>query len=276
MDCREFQELITPAVDRCLDPADAGRFRAHREACPECRREFELEQRTKALIQHRARMVATPPEVSQAILAMVRHQQPAGGAEPWWQRLLPRSYVGPAVALAAALLALIVLWPSAEESPRTLLQASIAGPDVVRQSFANFERVVSGAIRPQLETNEPERVRTFFAGRTSFPVVVPVGRDCRLTGAVLNEYGGVPLAHTLYRHHDALLYVYQTCWQTVQRGSPLVLPDDVRRAMQEDGMYSESRADGSSIVVWTDGRTLCAAVAHMDTDELIACLDLHR
>jgi anti-sigma factor RsiW len=221
-------------------------------------------------------MVATPLELSRAVRAMVQREAEAGGGrqESLWRRLMPRAVVRPVLAAAVVLAALIVLWPSSEESPSPVSEASLAGADIVGQSFANFERLLSGAIRPQLETSEPERVRSFFSGRTTFPVLVPLTRHCTLIGAVFNNYGGVPLAHTVYRHNDQILYVYQACWETVQRGSPLVLPQKVRQAMEEKGMYTETRNDGSTIAVWTDGRTLCAAVARMDRDGLLACLDL--
>jgi len=276
VNCRECQELITPAVDQCLGDDDSKRFSAHVKACAPCRREYELERRTKVLIQHRARMIATPPEVSEALLAMVHREAEARGdaSEVWWRRLVPRLSVGPVLGLGAAIIALIVLWPSSDEPPPRVLQASLVGPDIVRQSFANFERVLSGAIRPQLETSEPERVRTFFSGRTTFPVLVPLTRHCTLVGAVYNDYGGAPLAHTVYRHNDQILYVYQACWETVQRGSPLVLPQSVRKVMDDQGMYTETRADGSTIAVWTDGTTLCAVVARMDREGLLGCLDI--
>ena len=274
MNCRECQDLITPAVDQCLGEDDRRRFAAHLEGCATCRRDYEMERRTKSLVQHRARMVTTPPDIAQALRAVIDREEASTRRVPWWQSIIPRSTVGPALGLAAVLLALIVLWPSPEEPAPSLLQASLAGPDIVRQSFANFERVLTGAIRPQLETSEPERVRSFFSGRTTFPVLVPLTRHCTLVGAVLNEYGGVPLAHTLYRHDGEIIYVYQTCWQTVRRGSPLVLPSGVQTAMEERGMYTETRTDGSTIAVWTDGRTLCAAVAHMDRDRLLECLEI--
>ena len=276
MTCNEFQELITPAVDQCLVEKDSRPFFAHLELCAPCRREYEMERRTKALVRHRARMVATPLEVSQAVRAVVLGEQNAGVAEAtvWWQRFIPRPSLGPALALGVALLALIVLWPSPEEPVPTVLQASLVGPDVVRQSYANFERVVSGAIRPQLETNEPERVRTFFLGRTTFPVLVPLTRHCTLVGAVYNDYGGAPLAHTVYRHENQILYVYQACWETVQKGTTLALPPHVREVMEKQGVYTETRPDGITIAVWANGPTLCAAVAQMDRDGLLGCLDL--
>ena len=277
MTCKEVQELITPAVDQCLLETDRGPFFAHLELCTPCRRDFEVERRTKALVQHRTCMVATPPEVAQAVRAIVLREEGAGvdASAIWWQRFIPRPSLGPVIALGVALLALIVLWPSPDEPVPNVLQASLVGPDIVRQSFANFEHLLSGAIRPQLETSEPERVRNFFSGRTTFPVLVPLTRHCTLVGAVYGDYGGAPLAHTVYRHDGQLLYVYQACWETVQSGSPLVLPPQVREEMETRGIYTETRADGLTIVVWATGPTLCTAVAQMNRDGLLACLDVN-
>ena len=119
MNCKECQELITPAVDRCLGDEERTEFSRHLEQCGTCRREYELERRTKTLIQHRAPRVAAPPELQRAVRAMVLRDGDSdpSSREVWWMPALSRRVMIPALALAAALVAFIVLWPSPVHPP---------------------------------------------------------------------------------------------------------------------------------------------------------------
>lgn len=273
MNCREFHTSITSAVDRCLSRDDETRFQEHARQCTPCRTEYENELVTKLLVRNRVRMVQAPPALCRAIAARIRREddaQPLGSALSS-SRLTRRLVVGGGLALGAAsvavVLLLVVRTPPLPLNVRNTVQA-----DVIGQSLANYQAMLAGAITPQVVSDRPDRVRAFFDGKTQFPVMVPTLRECTLVGGVLNDYAGAPLAHVVYRHGDKLLYVYQACWETVQRGETLQLGDHVRRELVRTGWFTEGHPDGRTVALWTEGRTLCAAVSSMTSDELQACL----
>jgi hypothetical protein len=150
--------------------------------------------------------------------------------------------------------------------------ASLEGNNVIQQSLSNFRGVVNGDIKPQIVSNVPDDVRSFFSGKTEFPVLVLAMKHCTLVGAVLNDYSGVSLAHVVYKRDDDVVYMYQTCWETVMTGDKLQLPEDAKAELQQTGWFSEERPDGNTVVIWRSGKTLCAAVARMSKVDLITCL----
>jgi anti-sigma factor RsiW len=274
VNCKEFQEHVTEAVDRQLPGDRMQAFLSHAGACPSCRDAFEVEKLTKTVVCSRLKVISTPPRVVASISARLREEQasPAGSIRTWWQRLGTSIFFRPAIAFAVGVIAILFIVRNSTD--HTLTQASLtpALGNVIEQSMTNYLAVVRGTILPQIVVHEPEQMLDFFRGKTEFPVLVPRMKECELVGGVANEYAGVRLAHVVYRHDREVVYIYQACWEEVQKGERIHLPPDVRNQLKATGWYSSSQADGYSVVLWTKGRTLCSAVAHMPKEQLLACL----
>jgi anti-sigma factor (TIGR02949 family) len=275
--CKEFQERISAAVDRCLPATETEAFDQHADRCPPCRREYEMEVATKHVLQRRAHMVAVPPRVQETILSAIRQDTASGdrAGGSWWLALQGRQFFKPLVALVMTALVVVVV-VTREPSPPELLfpmaTASIGPNDVIGQSHRNYHAVLSGDIKPQLLSSSAEDLHQFFDGKTEFPVVLPVVREWKLVGGVLNQHQGTTLAHVVYECDGQYVYLYQACWETVQKGEPLSLSADVSGEVARSGWSSRRGEDGDALVIWTCGRTLCVVVAHMQRDSLLRCL----
>jgi hypothetical protein len=67
VNCLEFDQQITPAVDHYLESSEESSFNEHACCCLHCRRAYEAERITKELIHVYVRMVKIPDFVSRAI-----------------------------------------------------------------------------------------------------------------------------------------------------------------------------------------------------------------
>jgi hypothetical protein len=271
VNCREFQERITEAVDRTLGEEEMDMFVDHANKCPPCRSAFDEEVSTKTLVQKRVRMVRTPSSVAGAIMDGMHREDSAPLLPRLWHSIFSRPSVASAIGFAIACAVVIIVLNTPSGLPEAASRAE-AGGDVILQSLSNYHAVLSGSIKPQLVSAEPAAVRSFFEGKTEFPVLVPAMKECTLVGSVLDSYGGASLAHVVYRYGDQIIYVYQVCWETVQRGEKLRLPARVQNELKATGWHSDIAMDGDCIVLWTSGSTLCAAVAHMSKNDLVAHL----
>jgi len=273
VNCKDFQESITDAVDTYLSEAKMKQFLDHANACPPCRSEYEAEASTKRFVTMRARMVDTPPSVKRAILDRLEQESvapPRPASPSWFPRGIHALRVRPTLAIALGMLALLIIVSQILQPPARV--AIAAGNNVLLQSMENYRAVLAGNITPQVASSEPASVRKLFEGMTEFPVHVPKLRHCTLIGGVLNAYEGTPLAHVVYRRGETLIYLYQTCWKTVQEGKSLMVPDPVKESLHKTGWYTESLGDGQTVALWVRGGTLCAAIAQAEPDELIACV----
>jgi hypothetical protein len=272
--CRDFQDRITAAVDKFIAGEEMNLFLDHANRCPACRHDYEQELTTKLVVKNRARMVPMPGSVRASILRMVNGegQPPAARLPSWWEKVSHARLGKPALAFALASTVFLIILRVVPLPPPTRQLFLSSSDDMMQQSFTNFQSVASGSIQPQVVSEQPDRVREFFAGKTDFPVLLPTMSRCTLVGGAMNDYKGVTLAHVVYKYENGIVYMCQTCWTTVQEGEHLRLREEVRASLQRTGWYTESRPDGNSIALWTNGSTLCAAVARMSTDDLRACL----
>ncbi len=277
MDCRKYQEHITAAIDNALPPGERESLEAHLAQCPQCRTELELEKVMRHFVQTRCKRKQAPAHVLHAITQHIENDSPPAEHVPFWRRLVASLYFRPAIAFAAACFAVILLLNTdrSPNIPRTIEASLLPANDVIKQSLTNYMAVVRGEIKPQLVSDEVEHVRQFFAGKTDFPVLFPNIQGCRLIGGVLNDFSGKTLAHVVYAHHGSeLVYIYEACWQTVESGEPLQIAPEVQQELSTAGRYVLSQPDGYTIVMWKQDSTLCSAVAKMDRETLLACLNL--
>lgn len=269
MNCTEFDEQISPAVDERLRGEEAVAFRDHASICPACRRSYEAELFTRNFIRQRLRMVRTPGSVAASIVDRLAAERTAG-IPVLFQRWSPSVYRS-VVAIAAVVAAVyLISSPGLSDDPGFPAMRE----DVFAQSIVTFAGVMGGQMKPDVESAHPDVLQAYFSGKTSFPVRVHTVRDFTPIGAMIHESGGVPLAQVLYNAGKTTVYVYQTCWQTVQDGRKLKLPAHILATLRRGSPYVEENADGQTMVLWTEGRTLCGAVADMHKQELLAHLDV--
>jgi anti-sigma factor RsiW len=270
VNCKEFQELISAAVDLELTDGELTAFREHSVKCLPCRFEYEAEAATKLLVRSRAKRMRTPSSVALQISEHIGREESVGRASRIAE-LFSRPFAKPAIGFALALVTVLLLLRDSTHvgSPT---QAAFGSNDVILQSLMNHRAVLDGEIKPQLVSSEPAQLASFFSGITDYSVHLPNMKDCILIGGVQNEFAGTKLAHIVYQHDQQVVYIYQTCWATVKKGEKLHLPDDAKDELIRTGWFSATQPDGRSIVLWTRGRTLCAAVARMSKEDLFACV----
>jgi anti-sigma factor RsiW len=270
VNCREFQELISAAVDLQLTDGELAAFKDHSGKCTPCRFEFEAETATKLAVRSHACRVRTPAHIALQITEQLRREQ-LGERASWFTEFLGRPFVKPAFGFVFAfVVVLLLLRGPVNKGPVT--QAGFGSNDVVLQSLMNYRAVEEGEITPQLASSEPAKLASFFSGITDYSVHLPKMRDCRLIGGVQNEFAGAKLAHIVYQHDDQIVYLYQACWSTVMKGEKLCLSNEAKDELIRTGWFSATQPDGRTVVLWKKGKALCAAVARMNKEDLMTCL----
>ena len=270
MNCREFQELISAAVDRYLTGAERALFEEHSAKCLSCRLAYESELQTKALVRTRLHLLRTPPAVVDAI----RLRLGEAGETPRLALSLS-IFRFPTVRYAVGIAAVILVVVFAGRRNVRPWQPGITDDvvtDVIHHSHATFDAMIGGGWQPELVSSEPDNVKGFFAGKTDFPVHILTLRKCTLVGGSLNEVSGTKVAHVLYQSSAGMISVCQVCVETALRGERLCMPVNVRRDLEQTGWHTQTLPDGDALVLWTRGPTLCSAVAHMPSEDLMSAL----
>ena len=274
MNCREFNRRITPAVDGRLTASDQESFLEHACACARCRREYEDERSIALLIRTRISRAPVPSAVLEAILAGTCGTASRVADSRTRRFTLRHTPSGARAAVAFMLAVAAVAWFTVRPAsdPEVHEAAVAAVDDIVRQSVTNYEAVLHGTMVPQVVSDSPDNVRTYFHGKTGFPVYVPSMRECTLVGGGVDEYHGMRLAHVFYRHGMQLIYLCQACRASVMQGDTLRLSREARSDLDRTGWHCCTAPDGAAIVLWVRGRTICAAVAPLNGEHLMAHL----
>jgi len=272
--CSEFQEVISAAVDERLLPEEMGIFLGHAAQCPPCRREYEGERAVASLVHTRIKRASTPPEVLAAILRSIDKESRSG--HPLQGTLISRIWhkplTRPAIGFALSFAVIVLLLSRSEPASPSLTAAGILGDDLIGQSVANFRAVKKGDMKPQILSDSPENLRIFFEGKTEFPVFVPAMKECILVGGVIDDYHGLRIAHVMYKHGAQTIYLSQACCETVMKREPSVISAEVKNDLSRTGWYRHTTPGGAAVVLWARGKTLCAAVAEMQEEHLMAHL----
>lgn len=269
MDCREFEELITEAVDDRLRAGNKRHFSDHANVCPSCRNEFEMEQITKGVMRGRIHHETTPRETYFAVLSSLR--QSGSTSSNWLTLIFGEAFLNPAVALVALLMVAV--------GAVSLLQKSNAIPistekNIITQSINNYSAAMTGLLKPTLISHDPGDVKDYLSKDTPFDVSVASLEGCDWCGGVLSEVDGVRLVHVVYKiGGEGILYVYQVDMNEALRGNKIGLPENVKAVLAKTGWYFEQTPDLCNVVLWRHKNTLCAAVSKMERAKMVALLN---
>ena len=268
MDCREFQELISEAIDNRLRAPHQQHFSDHAAACPSCRNEFEMERMTKGVVHARIPHEAVPVDTYASILASLRTSAASPGS--WLGAFFGEAFLNPAVALVF-LVAIAV-------GAVSLLQKNNAIPistekNIIAQSISNYSAAMAGVLKPDLVSHDPADVKDYLSKDTPFEVSVATLDGCDWCGGVLSDVNGVRLVHVVYKiGGEGILYVYQVDMNEALHGNKVGLPENAKSALAATGWYFEQTPDHCNVVLWRHKNTLCAAVSKMDKTKMVALL----
>ncbi|HTX17713.1 MAG TPA: zf-HC2 domain-containing protein [Bacteroidota bacterium] len=268
MDCQEFRELISDAVDERLGPGYRRTFADHAGSCRNCRNEFELERITKQVIRTRVRPATAPAEVYESLRSTIRRSP--SNSQGWLGIIFGGEFLNPAVALVALLVIVV--------GAISLLQKNNAIPlstekNIIAQSINNYTATMAGILKPELVSHDPDDIKDYLSKDTPFDVSVVTLDGCDWCGGVLSNVNGVRLVHVVYKiGGEGILYVYQVNLQEAMRGERVGLPEHAKSVLAKTGWYCEQTPEGCNVVLWRHKNTLCAAVSKIEKGKMIALL----
>jgi hypothetical protein len=270
MNCTEASNLMGEAIDGSIPARTRNGLLEHLGYCRSCRRSYELETITKAVVKNRCVHLTTPSEILQSILLSLSTPSQSPFFE-WIQKTFTTRRLLPALVVSVAIVVALVFphSPSAEEES----DVHTASNDVIFQSLQNFAKLQHGELVPTMVTKKAEEIHQYLDNSGMDFAVVQSMDCCRSYGAMTSEYNGIKLAQVVYTMSDDVMYVYQVKKKLVFDGSTLIIPPAARTALEKTGWYTDPHHPHCNVILWISNQTLCAAVSSMKKDEMLALLN---
>ena len=249
--CSEIRPRIALYVDREVTPTEALEFEAHLTECAECRRAYDDLRGTVDALRGARPLYEVPEQSYAAIQGMVGN---------WERRYRQRRWI-PALAAAAVLVLVAVVWVSSAQSGYEKFAA---------QAHRNYEL---GAFPLDVASDQPPVVSAWLEPRVPFHLTLPnypEGGPKRyaLVGARLMQYRGEDVAYLAYEMDRKPISLLIS-------SSSRIMPSTGESYKSGGLTFYFSSEQGLRIITWTDKGLAYAQVSDLDVKGAESCVICH-
>lgn len=216
MQCSEVRKFVYVYLDGEFEPRECAEFEQHVQGCPSCGETLTLEQTFHGLLRKRLERPAAPAGLRERILAEI-DQEDRETSGPLAKILALPTTVKAIPALAAAALAVLLVWPRGSAEDDLPIGARAAGAAVISSAEEPIDSLVTEAVAvhevnlPAEVSGDRETIRRFVATNAAFRAAPPF-RDTETTHLVdarRVRVGTVPAIRYTYLHRGKRLTVVQ-------------------------------------------------------------------
>jgi hypothetical protein len=279
--CDEYVVKTLRYLENVLEGKELEDFRLHLESCAECRAHLEAEAALSRTL-HRSRPLYSAPAAlrDRVAAAAVQHAVPDGVPDrvderasrifgkrvaSALERLSSWRVLAPAAVVLALCLAIV---------PDTVRHVQAAS--YVETAVATHQAFLDGNLLSGLQSNSPEAVTAWFAGKVLFAFRLPAAESVpeenpayRLTGAALVNYKGSPAAVVMYvTQNDKITLLVDSSSSAVVAGG-----DVVRSGKLTFHYHNES---SFRVITWINHGLSYALVSSVSGPARASCLVCHQ
>jgi len=278
--CDEYAIKTLLYLDKDLEGQELKDFLSHLDSCARCRSHLETERELSAILHRSRPLFSAPVALRDRVAAVIGKPKSNRIQESTYNRasrilrerlsgamqsLASRRIVAPA-ALAIALCLAVV----------PTIERRVQAASYIETAVASHRSYVNGDLHPGLESNSPEQVTAWFAGKVPFDFRLPATISApeknlayRPTGATLVNFKGSPAALITYegQNEKISLLVDSSKTATVAGG------DEVRSGKLIFHYHNDS---GFRVVTWTTHGLSYALVSSLSGPARASCLICHQ
>lgn len=267
---KEKIELLTALVDGEIDdPKLKSELESLIASDLQAAMEFEVQTLIKNLVRNKIAFVKAPDKLLRRVeKKLLREVESPSG------KILPPLFTRPFISYAtAAVIVLAIVLIIFNRPPLTdvynFASEQQGSNNMFIQAQNNFQAIISGQLKPQLVSDNPEVIRNYFEeSGVEYSTIIPVFDRLNLLGAVVSDEGGEKFAHHVYTTAEGkLIYLYQVDEQTILEGNKITLTKDFVKYLDEGSCYTASQ-NKSNILIVKVMDNICAVVSDLTQSEL--------
>ncbi|MEO8665010.1 MAG: hypothetical protein ABI462_05890 [Ignavibacteria bacterium] len=150
--------------------------------------------------------------------------------------------------------------------------------DLVSVSRNIFDKVESGQVKLQYQTNDANALSDSMNKSLDFKVFIPDVKDAILIGGVCNEINGQRVAHIIHKKGDTLIYTLQASLKDVMLNKDkIILCDEFKENIRNgENWFPCTKDKNRSVVIWVKENVVCSTVAAMDYRDIAVILTNYK
>jgi len=204
--CDKYVVKTLRYLDDELKGMELEEFRAHVQSCASCRAHLEAEKALSATLHRFRPLYSAPAALRERVSAGIEQSSSSHIQDPVHQRAF-RALSARLSGAYERLSTLRVLVPAAVAVGLCLalpkIERNVQAASYVKTAVATHRKFLSGNLPPGLQSNSPQAVTAWFAGKVPFNFRLPAADSgdkpvYQLTGATLVSYKGQPTALVAY------------------------------------------------------------------------------
>ncbi len=250
------------------DEETKQKLEEHIWRCATCRTEFELEKKTKQIIQSKVKLIPVPAELVSTVLTQIKSLR--NGYNP---KLNLTSYGSSQVqkpwlefafsfGIAVVVLGLAILFISIYENKmaqKELIAKEVSG------LINHFDSIASGLAKPQILSDDPVFIQNEIISKASFTPIIPKLPEFKIVGASINTPHSTSrdakCINLIYKKDDKMIFLHQT---PIRFAS---MHDDIKKRILK-GEWIYDTIEDESFVIWGTNELVCCAVSNLSKEEL--------
>ncbi len=233
--------------------------------CATCRSEFELEKRTKQIIQSKVKLIPVPNELVSSVLSQIKLLQNGyasqlktysnPGFKPWVE-----------TAFALGILAVVLIFAFLFVS---IYENKMAQKDLVAKEVSgivtHFDSISKGFIKPQIISDDLNQIQNEILSKANFTPVILHIPGFKIIGASVDvphsNSRDAKCVNLLYQNEDKMICLHQ-----VPLSQTSMHEDVKKRILKGEWIYDV--IDDESFVLWGTAELVCCAVSNLPKEEL--------
>lgn len=268
MDCKQTREFLSALVDNEeIDSQTKQKVEEHLWRCATCRAEFELEKKTKQIIQSKVKIIPVPNELITTVLTQIKLLQNGYITPPKTSHTTnpsPKPWLEIAFSFGVVIitLSLAIFFVSIYE--HKMAQKEIIEREVSRL-INHFDSIAMGLAKPEILSDDPKHLQNELLSKASFTPMIMQIPEFKIVGASIRDphssSGNSKCVNLIYQNNDKLIFFHQAPLKTAQ------LHEDVKkRVLKGEWIYDTIGDD--SFVIWGTNELVCCVISNLSKEEL--------
>jgi len=268
----KLEKLLTAYVDEEIsDPSQLNEIKNLIDKDQNVKYDYEVHHLMKLVVKQRLKIHPVPSKVLKRIIRKIKPVSKTEYFKGFIQGIFsakPLMVFGTTIIIILAMILIIFNRP-----PQIIVEdfsAEQKGSDnMFVQARINFQNILKGNLIPQIVSDNPEEIKSFFLKEgVKYQIILPEYDKWKLLGAIVSVDRGEKFAHHVYTDNEGkLIYFFQADENYFEKNKILNLSEGLLEYLEKGNCY-DTYESGIGTLMTKTGKNIIAVVSNISSYEL--------